>query len=66
MRDLEKVLKSNPEEHGFEVVPDDDNIYRWTVLLSFHMNMDKQIFHDMLLYEDETKRNKVCLEIQFP
>lgn len=63
MHDLQKVLQTDPK-NGFEVVPDEDNIYRWQVFLTFEM--DSQIFQDMLLYEDETKRNKVCIEILFP
>eukprot|EP00026_Physarum_polycephalum_P018759 Phypoly_transcript_20469.p1 GENE.Phypoly_transcript_20469~~Phypoly_transcript_20469.p1 ORF type:complete len:178 (+),score=6.00 Phypoly_transcript_20469:123-656(+) len=65
-KELESILKSPTyKTDGYTVEVVDDNLYKWHVKLH-SFEPPAQIFEDLFLYESETGRDHVLLEVLFP
>jgi len=63
-KELRTLAKLNPQEAGFEVIPDENNFYKWKVKL-FGFPEDSALGRDLKLHKQRYGPDYVELEITF-
>jgi len=65
-KELQRILKSDCNKHGFSVQPVEENIFKWKVYL-FGFDKKSQIDKDLKQFSETTGKNpRVKLEVIFP